>query len=227
MDTLTIAGLGKAFGSQSVLDDLSFSVPEGSIYGFIGKNGSGKTTTMKIVLGLLPADAGEISVCGEKVHYGDTRTNRFIGYLPDVPEFYGFMTAKEYLSQAYRLDQRINSKLEQVASLNELATKCTSTLTGMPRNPNRSTSTMADAVGKIIDLQAEINRDIDRLVDLKREMVTVIKAVGNTEHQTLLELRYLCFRTWEQIAVDMGYSIQHIYRLREKAYDEIRVPTER
>ena len=137
------------------------------------------------------------------------------------------MTAKEYLSQAYRLDQRINSKLEQVASLNELATKCTSALTGMPRNPNRSTSTMADAVGKIIDLQAEINRDIDRLVDLKREMVTVIKAVGNTEHQTLLELRYLCFRTWEQIAVDMGYSIQHIYRLREKAYDEIRVPTER
>ena len=47
------------------------------------------------------------------------------------------MTVKEYLGQAYRLDQRINSKLEQVASLNELATKCTSTLTGMPRNPNR------------------------------------------------------------------------------------------
>ena len=137
------------------------------------------------------------------------------------------MTVKEYLGQAYRLDQRINSKLEQVASLNELATKCTSTLTGMPRNPNRGTSTMADAVGKIVDLQAEINRDIDRLVDLKREMVSLIKAVDNTEYQTLLELRYLCFRTWEQIAVDMGYSIQHIYRLREKAYDKIRVPTER
>ena len=101
------------------------------------------------------------------------------------------MTVKEYLGQAYRLDQRINSKLEQVASLNELATKCTSTLTGMPRNPNRGTSTMADAVGKIVDLQAEINRDIDRLVDLKREMVRLIKAVDNTEYQTLLELRYL------------------------------------
>lgn len=97
MDILTIAGLGKAFGNQCVLDDLSFSVPEGSIYGFIGKNGSGKTTTMKIVLGLLQEDAGEITVCGEKVLYGDTRTNRFIGYLPDVPEFYGFMTPKEYL----------------------------------------------------------------------------------------------------------------------------------
>ena len=111
------------------------------------------------------------------------------------------MTVKTYLGQAYRLDQRINSKLEQIASLNELATKCTYTLTGMPRNPNRSTSTMADAVTKIIDLQAEINRDINRLVDLKREMVRLIKNVDNTEHQTLLELRYLCFKTWEQIAV--------------------------
>ncbi len=59
------------------------------------------------------------------------------------------------------------------------------------------------------------------------EMVRLIKAVDNTEYQTLLELRYLCFKTWEQISVDMGYSIQHIYRLREKAYDEIRVPPER
>ena len=135
------------------------------------------------------------------------------------------MTVNEYLGQAYRLDQRINSKIEQVASLNELATKCTSTLTGMPRNPSPSVSPMADAVCKIIDLQAEINRDIDRLVDLKREIVTLIKAVRSTEYRTLLEKRYLCFKTWEQIAVDMGYSIQHIYRLREKAYKEICLPS--
>ena len=87
------------------------------------------------------------------------------------------MTVKEYLGQAYRLDQRINSKLEQLESLNGLATKCTSTLTGMPKNPSRSTSMMADAVAKIVDLQAEINRDIDLLVDLKCEMVRVIKNV--------------------------------------------------
>jgi DNA-directed RNA polymerase specialized sigma subunit len=131
------------------------------------------------------------------------------------------MTTKEYLGQAYRLDQRINSKLEQVASLNDLATKVTSTLSAMPKNPNRATSTMADAIGKIIDLQAEINYDIDRLVDLKREIVAAIKTVANTEHQTLLEKRYLCFETWEQIAVDMNYSIQHIYRIRNRAIAEI------
>ena len=100
------------------------------------------------------------------------------------------MTAKEYLGQAYRLDQRIDAKIAQVASLNELATKCTATLTGMPRSSSPSGSTMADAVCKIIDLQEEINQDIDRLVDLKRDIVEIIKAVNNSEYQILLEKRY-------------------------------------
>ena len=134
------------------------------------------------------------------------------------------MTAREHLSQAHRLDQRIDAKIAQVANLNELATKCTSTLTGMPRNPNRGSSTMADAVAKIVDLQAEINRDIDHLVDLKREMVTVIKAVAHIEHQTLLEKRYLCYQTWEQIAVDMGYSVRQVYRLHDEALEDVVVP---
>lgn len=134
------------------------------------------------------------------------------------------MTVKEYLGQAYRLDQRINSKLEQLESLNELATKCTSTLTGMPKDPSRSTSMMADAVAKIVDLQAQINRDIDLLVDLKCEMVRVIKNVEHSEYQTLLELRYLCFKTWEQIAVDMNYSIDNVYRIHRKALCAVSLP---
>ena len=134
------------------------------------------------------------------------------------------MTARDYLSQAYRLDQRINSKLEQVESLNELATKVSSTLTGMPKNPNSATSTMADTVTKIIALQAEINNDIDRLVDLKREMVAVIKAVANTERQTLLELRYLCFKTWEQIAVEMDYTVRNVHLLHKEALKAVVVP---
>ena len=71
------------------------------------------------------------------------------------------MTAKEYLSQARLLDARINAKIQQVSALNDLATHATATLTGMPRNPSRSESRMAEAVVKIIDLQNEINHDID------------------------------------------------------------------
>ena len=134
------------------------------------------------------------------------------------------MTVKEYLGQAYRLDQRINSKLEQLESLNGLATKCTSTLTGMPKSPSRSTSMVADAVAKIVDLQIEINRDIDLLVDLKCDMVRIIKSVDNAEYQTLLELRYLCFKTWEQIAVDMNYCIDNVYRIHRKAIHAVVLP---
>ena len=94
MEMLRITGLYKRFGDKEVLKDLNLAVPEHSIFGFIGKNGAGKTTTMKTILGLLKADAGEILVNGEAVAYGQTTTNRYIGYLPDVPEFYSFMTAR-------------------------------------------------------------------------------------------------------------------------------------
>lgn len=100
------------------------------------------------------------------------------------------MTAKEYLSQARLLDARINAKIQQVSALNDLATHATATLTGMPRNPSRSESRMAEAVVKIIDLQNEINHDIDELVDLKREITRRVKSIPNTEYQLLLEKRY-------------------------------------
>ena len=94
---LEISNLYRRFGDKEVLRGLNLSVPEHSIFGFIGKNGTGKTTTMKLVLGLLKADAGSIQVNGQMVIYGQTATNRQIGYLPDVPEFYSFMNASEYL----------------------------------------------------------------------------------------------------------------------------------
>lgn len=97
MDVLTIQNLKKSFGSKKVLCGLDLSVPEHSIFGFIGRNGAGKTTTMKAVLGLLKPDGGEIFCLGEKVRFGQTNTNRHIGYLPDVPEFYSYMTPLEYL----------------------------------------------------------------------------------------------------------------------------------
>ena len=94
---LKVNGLSKRFGDKEVLRGIDMHVPENSVFGFIGKNGAGKTTTMKAVLGLIKSDAGEIFVDGDRVSYGETQTNRKIGYLPDVPEFYPFMTAREYL----------------------------------------------------------------------------------------------------------------------------------
>lgn len=98
MEMLTFRHVMKAFGTNRVIEDLDFSVPQHSVFGFIGVNGAGKTTAMKMALGLVRPDGGEIFVNGERVFFGKNGTNRYIGYLPDVPEFYGFMTPVEYLT---------------------------------------------------------------------------------------------------------------------------------
>ena len=131
------------------------------------------------------------------------------------------MGIKEYLNQAHRLDQRINSKLDQIASLHDLATKATVTYSDMPRNPNKGKSKLEDTIVKIMELEEEINRDLDRLVELKGDITHLIKRLDSHEYQILLEQRYLCFKSWEQISVDMGYSIQHTYRLHDEALTEL------
>lgn len=97
MNVLEVKEIKKRFGDKTVLDGVSFTVPEQCVFGFIGRNGAGKTTTMRAVLGLLQTDAGEIDVCGEPVRFGHTPKSGCIGFLPDVPEFYGYMNAREYL----------------------------------------------------------------------------------------------------------------------------------
>ena len=131
------------------------------------------------------------------------------------------MNAKEYLQQAFYLDQRINSKLEQVDQLRFLTTKATSTLSDMPKHPHSKQSSLEETVIKIMSLQEEINIDIDKLVDLKRDIMVKIKIVKDSEEQMVLEKRYLCFLPFEQIAIDLNYNIRHIYRLHNKGLDDV------
>lgn len=109
-DVLQIEHLYKQFGTHAVLNDFCLQVPKHSIFGFLGQNGAGKTTTMKMIVGLLKPDAGSIAVCGESVMYGDNKTNRYIGYLPDVPEFYKDMRPLEYLQLCANISVRYDKK---------------------------------------------------------------------------------------------------------------------
>jgi hypothetical protein len=129
------------------------------------------------------------------------------------------MSTKDYLSQAYRIDQRINSKLAQVMSLRDLLDKATGTLSGAPKAATPNPHTMEDTIAKMVDLENEINEDIDALVDLKAEIMRRIKRVENTEYQTILELRYLCFKRWEVIAVELGYDLRYLYKLHDQALE--------
>lgn len=103
---LEIRGLTKTFGGTRALNDLSFSLREGEIFGFVGSNGAGKTTTMRIVLGVLSADSGEVLWNGGPL---DLEARRWVGYMPEERGLYPKMRVGDqlqYLAQLHGLDPR-------------------------------------------------------------------------------------------------------------------------
>ena len=129
------------------------------------------------------------------------------------------MGAVELLKQAYYIDVRIDNKLEQMEALNALATKATTTFGNEPVSGTRDVHKREETICKILDLQNEINAEIDNLVDLKRELRKTIESIPNIDYRTVLELRYLNFRKWEEIAVIMGYRIRNVHYIHDKAIE--------
>ncbi len=131
------------------------------------------------------------------------------------------MTAKEYLSQAFWIDVGIGSKLEQIDSLNALATKATTTFSEVPFSGTPNPHRTEDIIIKIIDLENRIKDDMKKLVDQKAEIVDTISQIESPEQRTVLEKRYLCFMPWEEVAARTNYSIQHVFRLHGQALKEV------
>jgi ABC-2 type transport system ATP-binding protein len=94
---IELTGLSKHYGSFRALDNVDLSVPEGSVFGFLGPNGAGKTTTLRILTGLARATSGDARVFGTSVADVGNDVRSRIGFLPDVPGFYDWMTAEEFL----------------------------------------------------------------------------------------------------------------------------------
>ncbi len=94
---ITVEKLSKNYGLTQAIQEISFSVPKGSILGFLGPNGAGKTTTMRILSGYIPATTGKATVAGFEVHENPLAVRERIGYLPETPPLYTEMTVTEYL----------------------------------------------------------------------------------------------------------------------------------
>lgn len=127
---------------------------------------------------------------------------------------------KAYLNKAYKAELRINNKLEQVEMLRALAEKTTTTLSDMPKAPS-SENTNESILVRIIDMENEIKRDINHLLDIKEGVQGAIKTVEEPELRLLLELRYLCYRSWGDIAEEMNYDVRQIHRIHSKALFEL------
>jgi len=123
-------GLTKVYDEKRALDSIDLAVEEGSIFGFLGPNGAGKTTTLRILTGLARATSGSVQILGRDLATAGNSMRAEIGVLPDVPGFYEWMTAEEFLRFAGRLfgigrgvlDDRVGVLLD-LAGLSDVDTK--------------------------------------------------------------------------------------------------------
>jgi len=118
MDGIMLESVTKSFGDNVAVKDLTLSVLPGEVHGLLGPNGSGKSTTMKMVMSIVKPDYGKISLCGIDVLRQPIEAKRLVGYVPESPYLYDYLTASEYLDfvgTAYGID--LKTRREKVDEL--------------------------------------------------------------------------------------------------------------
>ena len=100
---LEVTGLAKSFRTQVAVAGLSFRVPAGEVVGLVGANGAGKTTTLLILAGALRPDAGQVTVAGHDLATQPLEAKRLLGFVPDEPELFDYLTVEEHLRFMARL----------------------------------------------------------------------------------------------------------------------------
>ena len=131
------------------------------------------------------------------------------------------MDAKEYLKLAWKVDQQIDDKIEQINILKELSQKTTAVLSDMPGKSTRNIHSREEVIARMMDSEESLNQEVLKLIEIRENVRAAIAGVENVECRMLLEERYLCYHGWNEIAEDMGYSLDNVYRIHRKALEEI------
>lgn len=129
---------------------------------------------------------------------------------------------KRYLQQIRLYDSHINTKLEELQHLKEMVTRITPTLKDDVVSGGSSQDKLADAVVKIVDLEAEIDREIDSYVNAKQEISSVLDRVVDPDQLQVLHKRYVQYKTFEQIACDMNMTYRNVCYIHGKALLAVR-----
>lgn len=128
---------------------------------------------------------------------------------------------KKYLQQIRLYDARIDTKLEDLHHLKEMVTKITPVLKDDVVSGGGNQDKLGDAIARIIDLEAEIDRDIDRYVAAQQEISATLDKLNDPDQLHVLHMRYVQNKTWEQIAHEMGFCYRWICTLHGRALQEI------
>jgi ABC-type multidrug transport system ATPase subunit len=195
-------GLTKNFGGQKAVDAVSLSVPRGSVFGFLGPNGCGKTTTIRMLLGLAEATEGEILVLGEKIPRDLEKTLPRVGALVEGPAFYPYLSGRDNLMRMDSADktadprtrrERVQVALERVGLANAAAKKAGAYSLGMKQRLGLANALLRPRELLILDeptngLDPQGTREVRNLVrTLAAEGITIFLS-----SHLLLEIEQLC-----------------------------------
>lgn len=178
MSVISVKNLTKKFKSFTAVDDLSFDVTKNHVVGFLGPNGSGKTTTLRMLVGLSKPTNGLINICNIPVLFGDTKSNIKVGYLPELPSFYNWMSGREYLdfiADIFNIPaKKKNSKIKQLLEIVDLTD-----------SQNKKISTYSGGMKQRLGIaQALIN---DPEVIILDEPVSALDPIGRKEVLKVIE----------------------------------------
>jgi ABC-2 type transport system ATP-binding protein len=148
---ISLTNISKSFGTVQALSDISFSVEAGSLCGLVGPNGAGKSTLFKILMGLLEPDTGILEIANETIHFGDTFYKHKIGYAPENPILYNYLTGLEllhFVSSAKRIAPASQqTEVQQWIKFFDLSTKSGELIKNYSHGMRRKISLAAALVG--------------------------------------------------------------------------------
>ena len=230
MNVIEMQNVTKTFDKHIAVDDLSLTVPQGSIYGFIGPNGSGKTTTLRMIMGIFYPDNGSIRVFGEDVYGG--RSDR-IGYMPEERGLYKKMKVRELLrfygelKSGRNVNREVDRWLERL-DLDDWVNKKVETLSkGMSQKVQFIATVVSQPELVILDEPFTgldpVNTNVirDAILDLRAQGTTVILSTHDMNvAETMCDFIFMIFKGKKVLDGTMT-SIQEVY-----GYDTIRIRTE-
>lgn len=177
--SITVEHLVKSYGNQLVLDDISFNIGSGEIVGFLGNNGAGKSTTMKVITGYRNFTSGTVKVCGMDILEHPMETRRKIGYLPEHNPNYLDMFVKEYLrfvADLYKVEnpaKRVEEMIEKTGLTHEYKKKIGALSKGYRQRVGLAQALIHDPEVLILD-EPTTGLDPNQIIEVRN----LIKEVG-------------------------------------------------
>ena len=179
---IEVKHLTKSYDSHPALDDLSFTIEKGRVYGFLGPNGAGKSTTMNIMTGYIGADSGEVLINGFDILKEPEKAKRSVGYLPEIPPLYPDMTVREYLSFVSELKEKKKkdsaAQVDKVLSLVRLTDVSSRLIRNLSKGYRQRTGLAAAVLGfpDIIILdEPTVGLDPKQIIEIRQLIRTLSK----------------------------------------------------